>query len=116
MDNKRSFLLGLFLILLLSGFSTAETYSQTEDGYLIIGVYESEDPGYAKIVVTEGDEVLEEADLPKFYYKKLGEMQAVINRLMNKYQRFGYVLVHSSSSNIEAQANVRVTHYIFEKK
>ena len=106
----------LFFFLLIC--SPIFTNAQNDGGLLIVGVYESLDPGYAKIIVTENGKVLEELDLGRVYYKKLGEQQAMINEVLDRYEKGPYTLVNASGGSLTGGSDreMMITTYLFRKE
>ena len=98
---------------------TNDTVAQTDDGFLIIRVYQSTDKRYNKIVVTQNGKKLEEIDLIPFYYKEdLAESQIAINNVVDKYKSRNYILDSVTSGAVPSGSAVGtlVTTFLFKDK
>ena len=104
----------IFVITILPIYS----FAQSNEGYLIVRIYESRDKGYNKIVVTENGKILEEIKLIPTYYKDLALQQIEINKVIDKYENSGYNLSMATSGGLPVGTapGILVTTYLFKKE
>ena len=91
--------LSLILTLLLP---TDLFAGEGDNGYLIITIYTSSNSkDYNKIIVTEGDNVLEELSFDRWTFKEMTSRALEVNKIINKYEKSGYDLFKISKGSID---------------
>lgn len=89
----------------------------SDNGFLMIRVYESFDKGYNTAIVTENGIELETVELKRVYYKDLSESQKTINNLIDKYEKGEYKLKFFTSGSVPKDGyGIRITTYLFKKE
>ena len=114
--QKLTLLTALFIS---SFFVSIQASAQTSnDGYLIVSVYESLHPDFTKIIVTENGAKIQEIQLRSVAAKELEANQILVNNTLDKYKKAGYTLLSFSkgSTNIGPGSFGMITTYILEKK
>lgn len=104
----------------VSGIMFAQEEAKPEKSFLLFNVYESADKGYAKVIITENDQKIEEFELDGFHADFLVQNQIKITSSLSRYYRLGYKLLSSSKASTwiygkHPNMTCMVTTYVMEK-
>lgn len=110
---KLSKILSLIILLLL--LNTEYIFSQNNDGYLTIYIYQLDgSPEGSTLLVIENDQIIEKEEFVGFHVKKPEKYLLYVSNLLDKYKKKGYNLIDVEYSGTH-DAGVPLISYIFEK-
>jgi hypothetical protein len=113
---KKSILFGIIAITIVACIAGLMSFSAAdgESPYLYVKTFESHNKMVAaKLLVSDGVEILKEVELEMVRPKSYNENILAITSVLNEIRAQGYELISSNSSCSEW---VAMTNYIFEKK
>ncbi len=114
----------ILVVLFCTAFSftsNAQDAEKPEKSVVLFNVYESADKGYAKVIITENDQKIEEFDLEGFHADQIEKNQIDITRALSRYIRLGYKITFTNKGSLWIYGKApgmtcMVTTYILEKQ
>ena len=121
MKKIKLIFLAVFFYTAFSFKANAQDAEKPEKSVLLFNVYESADKGYAKVIITENDQKIEEFGLDGFHADFLDQNQVKVTSALSRYYRLGYKLISNSKGSVWIYGKMphmtcMVTTYIMEKQ